>query len=240
MWVSEKVGRMPILPRLTFIGLISLADDEGRGRGDPRFMLGAMHAYSKDISEQSFLACLNNIEKERLAAFYVVDGAHYYALPGWKEHQYIEKPKTSKIPPVPEHHPMAKLFIKDADATSRGRVGDEEGNNPPRKGREGKGREGKGLTTAKSSPSAVDFSEYRLNIGKYKGAYVRNIPADEAAFLIRTVKRIGKTERAALEWRVSQKIQEMTPEQRKSSPLSEGVGHGINQTMVYPHEAQGQ
>lgn len=35
IWESEKVGRMSALSRLNFIGLISLADDHGRGLHAP-------------------------------------------------------------------------------------------------------------------------------------------------------------------------------------------------------------
>lgn len=60
----------------------------------------------------------------------------------------------------------------------------------------------------KDAPAAVDFSDYRLNIGKYKGVYVVNVPADECSFVLATTPRLGAKESAALKWRIALKASE--------------------------------
>lgn len=71
----------------------------------------------------------------------------------------------------------------------------------------------KEITTA---PLAVDYSGYRLNVGKYQHVHVINVPVDECQFLLKNTPRLGREERAALEWRINQKLLDMTPEQRKA------------------------
>jgi len=97
-WDSQKVGGLSILSRLTFIGLISLADDDGRGRGDARFLLARIHPYASDISIEDLQKSLDCISGVGLAVFYEADGSVYYELPGWKQHQKIERPNKSLLP----------------------------------------------------------------------------------------------------------------------------------------------
>ena len=66
-----------------------------------------------------------------------------------------------------------------------------------------------------TSPSAIDFSDYRLNVGKYKHAYVINVPVDECEFLLKSTDRLGEKEKAALKWRIGIKNGEMTEAQKK-------------------------
>jgi hypothetical protein len=73
-----------------------------------------------------------------------------------------------------------------------------------------------------SDARGEDFTNFRLpkNFGRnghYGSAYVRNVPADEAAFLLKTMKRLGDDVRRALEWRVALKENEKTPDQRRAA-----------------------
>lgn len=207
LWASEKLGRMSVMARLNFIGLISLADDEGRGRGTTRFLLGQLHPYADNISEQEFLTSLMELEAENLVAFYTVERARYYALPGWRDHQYIEKWRRSELPGVPADHRLAPLFAPRLR-------GDKEGNGSPPpipgKGMEGNGREGKGL---KEPAAPSDLSTYRLHIGEFKGIYVTSLPLNTAKRLLKEAKP-GGIERRAIEWWIEQKESERTPAQQ--------------------------
>lgn len=111
MWESERLGRRSALARLTFVGLISLADDEGRGRANRMFLFGRIHPYALDISPEQFASALEELgsltDQERQAGkrpmviFYQAAGDEFYFLPGWFDHQKIDRPSESTLPPPP-------------------------------------------------------------------------------------------------------------------------------------------
>lgn len=149
LWASEKLGRLPVLSRLTFVGLISQADDAGRGRGAARFLMGALHAYAPDVTEEGLAKATTDLHQAGLAIFYEIDGCRYYALPNWDAHQRIDKPGPSEIPPPPQAQP--DLFGEHS-ANDR-RTGGEDS------ALEGKGR-GVGMEgTTELAPSPSDSAQ---------------------------------------------------------------------------------
>ncbi|MBI4423554.1 MAG: hypothetical protein HY554_07500 [Elusimicrobia bacterium] len=100
-WESEKMGRRGLLARLSFIGLVSQADDDGRGRGDPEFLRTRLHPYDPSVTPEAFKAALEELASVGLVRLYRVGGCSYYALPGWAEHQVINRPSKSKLPTPP-------------------------------------------------------------------------------------------------------------------------------------------
>lgn len=165
LWESQKLGGCSALARLSFIGLISLADDEGRGRGSARWLFGHLHAYASDFEEKAFRDALSQLQDAGLVAFYQQDGADYYALPGWDKHQYIEKAKPSELPPVPPDHAMAPLFSTEKRDFGPGAIHHVPSASPPfpllggdespqdRKGMEGIGKDGIGERSVAPSPA---------------------------------------------------------------------------------------
>lgn len=117
MWGSEKLGQLSVLARLTFVGLISQADDAGRGRGAPRYLIGTLHPYAPDVTEEGLAQATTDLHAAHLVQFYEVAGCRYYALPGWG-HQKIDKPYPSMIPPPPPTEPG--LFDEHSTNASRG------------------------------------------------------------------------------------------------------------------------
>ncbi len=104
-WDSESLGRCTVLARLTFVGMISLADDSGRGRAGVRYLLGRIHTYAGDVAEDALVSALAELRREGCAVFYEVDAIDYYFLPGWKANQLINRPSPSVLPPPPGHEP---------------------------------------------------------------------------------------------------------------------------------------
>ena len=140
MWASEKLGKLSILARLTFVGMISLADDAGRGRGAIPFLRGNIHPYAPDVTDESLGMAVVELHKSGILVFYEVLGCRYYAIMGW-QHQKIDHPSPSEIPPPPASEP--ELFgehsrtIREDSRTIR------EEPLLDRKGREGIGEEGR-------------------------------------------------------------------------------------------------
>ena len=102
-WEDEKVGRLADHDRLTFIGLISLADDEGRGRGDSTWLHGRLHPYSSTTHVQATEDSLRALADKCLVRLYSVNGESYYWIPNFKKHQRINRPTPSKLPPYPDN-----------------------------------------------------------------------------------------------------------------------------------------
>lgn len=101
LWDSESLGRLSCLARLTFIGMISLADDDGRGRAGARFLMGRIHTYAKDVDEAAIAQALQDLRRAGCVVLYDLDEVAYYYLPGWKSNQLINRPSPSILPPPP-------------------------------------------------------------------------------------------------------------------------------------------
>ncbi len=136
-WKHEQLGRLSFGARLTFVGLISMADDEGRGRSDPEWLWGQLHSYVHPNTKRTWVGILSELRRVRddrgpLIVFYKVAGAAYYWIPGFKRQQRIDEPSPSKFPPPPD---SGNVPVEALDCSSLERRGGE------RKGRDqGSGR----------------------------------------------------------------------------------------------------
>jgi hypothetical protein len=115
LFVSPQVMNLSRDARLLFIGLITQADDEGRGTADPRKLKAAIFGGDDDITTDLILELLTEIEKQNLCITYDGNGhGRIYALPSFREHQYIQRPKPSTYPKPPK---------QELTRASRSRVG---------------------------------------------------------------------------------------------------------------------
>jgi len=134
VWLSPQVMNLTFGARLLFIGLITQADDQGRGISDPRRLKAAVLP-ADDVTASQVEEWLREIEAQRLAVLYdsTVHG-RLYSLPSWSQHQSINKAKDSAYPPPPG-------VVPEADGTDTGSIRDDSrGIGRDRKGSEGKGR----------------------------------------------------------------------------------------------------
>lgn len=132
LWQDEQLGQLPIHAQLLFIGLISHADDEGRLRGNPLLIGAQVFPYRPEIDVEDGL---RHLERAGRIVRYSVDGQAFIWVCRFTEHQKIDKPKPSALPPPPE--PGAARLVADASPTHPRHVADE---SP----QEGSGREGNG------------------------------------------------------------------------------------------------
>jgi hypothetical protein len=100
IWHDEDVGRLSRDARLLFVGLITMADDEGRFRALPTLILGHVFPYDRDAPKH-LAKWLDELCSRDLAALYEIDGMPYGWLPNFLKHQRISKPKPSIIPAPP-------------------------------------------------------------------------------------------------------------------------------------------
>lgn len=100
LWASEQVGRLSLQARLLYIGLITLADDEGKLKINPSYLKSQIFTYDDSISGSDIRTWTQEIEREGLIVLYVVDGNTYGRHPKWAKYQTLRKDrlKWSNIP----------------------------------------------------------------------------------------------------------------------------------------------
>ena len=122
IWQSEDFGKLSTLAKIVFIGLFSLADDEGRGRCNPVYLKSTLFPYEENIRSADIDKTLSEISSNMSVVLYSCDGSSYYSLLSWDTFQKIDKPSQSKIPEYDENT-MKLLF--DDNSTNGSRIVDE-------------------------------------------------------------------------------------------------------------------
>lgn len=98
---SESMGNVSRDARLTFVLLWTLADDEGRLRGNSRMLASLLFPYDDD-APGLIDSWLLELEHEGCIVRYKADGSSYVQVCNWLIHQKIDKPSKSKIPAFDE------------------------------------------------------------------------------------------------------------------------------------------
>lgn len=135
IWLSPQVMNLSMEARLLFIGLITQADDAGRGSADPRRIKAAIFG-GDDVTSADVRRWLDEVSEQRLATLYETpEHGILYELPSWKAHQSIDRPRQSAYPGAQEAASTAQPRRSIVEPSTRAREGSE--------GRkEGNGREG--------------------------------------------------------------------------------------------------
>lgn len=106
---DEKMARFALCVRLTFLGLITHADDEGRLKGDPRLLKAWLWPLDDSITADDVRLHLEELASggDPRIYWYEIDGIRYIALRHFNRHQYIQKPTRSAIPAPPGAPPRS-------------------------------------------------------------------------------------------------------------------------------------
>lgn len=131
-FTSDTVSSLPLRARLTWIGLWTHCDDYGRCRDNVRLVKAAVWPLD-DVSLRDVESDINSLEAAGLVFRYEVDDKVYLQVTNWAEHQKVDRPSKSAIPP-----PGEPLKAREPSPSPR-----EDASSPRAwKGREGNGREG--------------------------------------------------------------------------------------------------
>lgn len=95
---SYDVVPLSYRARLTWIGLWTYVDDEGRGRDDARIIKGELWPLEDDVTWQEVEKDLTELSRSAHVVRYEVSGRHFLAIPTWGDHQVISRPTKSKLP----------------------------------------------------------------------------------------------------------------------------------------------
>jgi hypothetical protein len=104
------MGRVSRDARLTFVLLWTIADDEGRLRGNSRMLASLLFPYDNDAPGK-IDKWLSELEKENCVVRYKVDGDHYMEIRNWLSHQKIDHPTKSKIEPFAKSREVSRTLV---------------------------------------------------------------------------------------------------------------------------------
>lgn len=113
LWGSADVKPLSRDARLLFIGLISMADDDGRFLA----ALNAINGYvfpNDDLPPSKVRRWFTELTDRDVVHPYVVDGVDYACIPNWHKHQVINRHTASRFPEP------------DCECFPRGKGGDHE------------------------------------------------------------------------------------------------------------------
>lgn len=122
---SHDVTLLSYRARLTWIGLWTYVDDDGRGRDDARIIKGDLWPLEDDVTWQDVEDDLTELSLKAHVIRYTVDGRNFLAIPKWLDHQVISRPSKSKFPePTPanirEVSPITESSVKTHGANTAG------------------------------------------------------------------------------------------------------------------------
>ena len=119
IWESEDFSSLSMLGKVIFIGLFSLADDDGRGRGNPAYIRSKLFPYSTDEIKLSDVEdAFRQIEKRMSVVFYDVGDAQYYALSHWEKWQKIDHKTASSLPSPEDSTSVRRAFDESSVSVS--------------------------------------------------------------------------------------------------------------------------
>lgn len=99
VWQDEKICQVSRDARLLFVGLITMADDDGRFLTLPTVIGG--HVFPRDLdAPRKIPKWIGELEDAGLIRLY---GGDYGCLPKWSDHQRISHPTPSIFPEPPRN-----------------------------------------------------------------------------------------------------------------------------------------
>lgn len=140
-FTSLTIAALPLSARITFIGLWTYADDEGRGIDDPRLVKAEVWPLDDGMSVKKVDRDLSRLADAGLIIRYCTEDRPYLQVTNWGEHQRINRPTPSKHPlPTMEDTVRSHTIAREDSLKAHGAISE-----PSRQ--EGKGRERKGTGT---------------------------------------------------------------------------------------------
>ena len=113
IWDSEDFSSLSFIARLLFIGMISNADDEGRGVANPTYLKSHIFPYEEELRTTDIENALSQIARSMSIVLYTHDGKRYYEFSHWREWQKIDRPTPSKLPDPDLGEPIYKDSMND-------------------------------------------------------------------------------------------------------------------------------
>jgi hypothetical protein len=118
IWTDEGFLELGVFAKLFFIGLISHADDHGRGLASERTLLARIFP-ATELPPGGVRSLKDEVAKHMGVAFYAgEEDSQYYALSHWKRYQKVDRPADSIIP-SPRHSSNDRRTIVERSPNDR-------------------------------------------------------------------------------------------------------------------------
>lgn len=130
-FTSDSISRLSDFQFRLWVGLITQADNVGRGDARPAILKGQLFPLINEVTPSDVEIGLKALAENGSIDLYEVCGKPIYAFPNWSKHQRLRK-DTSKFP-APDDPAATRGDLRQLAAT-RGEV-------PPRREEKGRGRE---------------------------------------------------------------------------------------------------
>ncbi|RMI39897.1 hypothetical protein EBO15_28440 [Actinomadura harenae] len=154
--------------RLTWIGLWTHCDDQGRAKDNVKLIKAALWPLDP-VSLQDVEDDLAVLAEHGRIVRYEVAGRRFLAVVGWHEHQKISKPTPSKLPPPTADRSLSARTAPDLNTKSDSHPVDNPGESYPQEAsevaRESDSRE---ESTSGSPPGTLPESSRKAPVGKGK------------------------------------------------------------------------
>jgi hypothetical protein len=108
------VASWPIPARYAWTLLWGYLDDSGRGFDDDRLLVADLFPLDRDVTERKFAGWKRLWVDGGQVCRYTTDGTNYLHAINWDNHQRINRPTPSRIPPCPEHGPSKYDSLSDS------------------------------------------------------------------------------------------------------------------------------
>ncbi|MGL4255766.1 MAG: hypothetical protein ACRCSL_05480, partial [Microbacterium sp.] len=118
--ISRVVASWPVPARYAWVLLWGYLDDFGRGIDDVRLIVADCFPLDRDVTERKMESWLRlyatqtNPEKPAPLCRYNVAGQGYLHSTNWREHQRVNRPTPSRIPPCPLHEQLSESLTEDS------------------------------------------------------------------------------------------------------------------------------
>lgn len=121
--ISRVVASWPIPARYAWVLLWGYLDDFGRGIDDVRLIVADCFPLDRDVTERKMAGWLQlyatgQAEKPAPLCRYTVAGQGYLHAVNWREHQRVNRPSPSKIPPCPIHEAFTEPLTESGSEDS--------------------------------------------------------------------------------------------------------------------------
>lgn len=207
---SESVGALSDRAFRLYVGLITMADDAGRLRALPAAIIGHVFPWAEPIGASKLRKILDEIEAARLIDSYEVDAKSYLWVKGWREHQKINRPTPSKLPPPPDpegswfpHDDLSEEAVSEPGAfTSPVVNGSRSKSCSPARTRVPAARRGSDRDLDQLPPKppsggrARQKAEYRERLEAFAAAMFPGAPVSDACRAVEQAVRYGKCDTA--------------------------------------------
>jgi hypothetical protein len=100
-FTSVTVAELTRDARLAWVGLWTHVDDVGRCPDEPRLIKAALFPLDDDLPAEDVEQLLVELAAAGRITRYQVNGRRYLEVVGFRDHQKIDRPRPSKLPPQP-------------------------------------------------------------------------------------------------------------------------------------------